>query len=49
MHKAMKNSKLKNHYLWAWNECLKYGWILNIEGDRFTFGRNTNIEFLRKT
>ena len=48
MRKGTKDKKLKQYVLWAWNECIKYKWFLHVTDDRYTFGENTNIEFISK-
>lgn len=44
----MKDKKLKQYASWAWNECIKNRWFIHVTEDRYTFGENTNIEFISK-
>lgn len=48
IHKAMKDKKLKQYALWAWNECIKNKWFIHVIDDRYTFGENTNVELISK-
>lgn len=48
IYKVMKDKKIRQYASWAWSECIKNKWFIHVTDDRYTFGENTNIEFISK-